>query len=155
MNKKSILLYLMIAILAVACNHVYKKYDKDSFPTYAWKYGQEIVFNPTIDDISKSYKLILGMRHLYGLQLGSLPVTVTSIAPSGKETTRNYELKIKDAADKYIGNCAGDLCDLETVVDENLKFEEPGQYKYIIKHNVQAEKIPGVMEFGLILDAVE
>lgn len=155
MNKKPILFYLIISFLAISCNHVYKEYDKDSFPTYAWKYGQEIVFKPNIDDINKSYKLTLGMRHLYGFQLSNIDVTVTSIAPSGQETTTHYEFKIKDAAGKYIGNCAGDLCDLETVVDESLKFAEPGQYKYIVTHNVQVEKIPGVMELGLILDAVE
>ena len=142
-------------LLTISCNHVYKEYDKESFPTYTWKSGQEINFNPTIEDVNKSYKLTLGIRHLYGFQLSSINVTVKSISPSGKEATKDYEFKIKDSEDKYIGSCGGDLCDLETVVDDNIKFEEPGQYKYSITHNVQADRIPGVMEFGLIIDAVD
>ena len=152
MNIKSILTIFTIVLLTTSCGHVYKEYDKESFPTYSWKYGQEIVFNPSIEDINKSYDLILGIRHLYGFQLSGINVTVKSISPSGKETSKDYDFKIMKSDGKYIGSCGGDLCDLETMVDENIKFEEPGQYKYVITHNVQVDRIPGIMEFGLIID---
>jgi gliding motility-associated lipoprotein GldH len=120
-----------------------------------WKYDQEINFKPIIEDVNKTYKLTLGIRHLYGFQLNSINVTVRSISPSGKESTKDYELKIKDSEGKYISNCGGDLCDLEVMVDENIKFEEVGEYKYSVTHNVQADRIPGIMELGLIIDVMD
>ena len=152
MSIKHLLICSIITLTVFSCSHVYKEYDKESFPTYAWKYGQEIIFNPTIADINKTYKLTLGIRHLYGFQLNSINVTVRSVSPSGKETTKDYELKIKDSEGKYISSCGGDLCDLEVMVEENIKFEEAGEYKYFVTHNVQADRIPGVMEFGFIID---
>ncbi|MBL7870782.1 MAG: gliding motility lipoprotein GldH [Cyclobacteriaceae bacterium] len=152
MRIKSILTFLTIVLLTASCGHVYRKYDKKSFPTYSWKYGQEIIFTPTIEDINKSYNLVLGIRHLYGFQLSRINVTIKSISPSGKEMIKDYEFNILKSDGKYIGSCSGDMCDLEAVVDENIKFEEAGQYKYVITHNVQVEKIPGIMEFGLIID---
>lgn len=147
--------YLVIAVLTIACNHVYKKYDKESFPTYTWKSGQEVTFAPEIDDTRKLYKLILGLRHLYGLQLESVPVTVKSISPSGKQTVKNYTLQIKNTRNENAGSCAGDICDFEMMIDDSLNFEEPGQYKYVVKHNIPSSKILGIMELGLIIDTKE
>jgi gliding motility-associated lipoprotein GldH len=152
---RPISLHLLIALLATSCNHVYKEYDKDSFPTYTWKSGQEVTFTPKIEDPSKRYELILGVRHLYGLQLKSIPVTVTSISPSGVQTAKNYTLQIKNAQNENAGSCAGDICDLEMTVDDALKFEEAGEYKYIVKHNIPSSKILGIMELGLIIDEKE
>ena len=155
MNIKYLLIYSILTLTAFSCNHVYKEYNKESFPTYVWKQGQEISFNPTIADINKRYKLTLGIRHLYGFKLNGIKEPVRSAAPSGKETTKDYELKIKDSEGKYISSCGGDLCDLEVMVDENIKFEEVGEYKYSVTHNVQTDRIPGVMEFGLIIDEMD
>ena len=152
MSKKNILVYLVMAS-TFSCNHVYKEYDKESFPTYTWKSGQEIVFRPTIEDVSKSYSLTLGMRHLYGFQLSSVAVTIKSVSPSGKETTNDYDFQIKDSKNEYIAKCGGDLCDLETVIEDNLRFEEAGTYTYVIAHQAQVNQIPGIMELGLIVDA--
>lgn len=152
--KLKFLLFVFVSFSIAAC-HDYKEYNKESFPTYAWKAGQEIKFHPTIDDISKSYELTLGIRHLFGFQPSSLGIRVKSVSPSGKEVTKEYDFQIRDASKEYIGSCGGDLCDLETVVDEQLRFEEPGQYTFIISHTMNTDKISGVMEFGLILDKNE
>ncbi len=151
MKAKSLLSTLTAILILTGCN-TYKEYDKESFPNYTWDYGQEIVFKPVIENIDKSYNLSLGIRHIYGLRLSNLLVTVKSISPSGKEDTKEYDLKIMDEAGKYIGSCAGDMCDLETLVNESIKFDEAGEYQFIVTHNVQKNRLPGVMEFGLIID---
>jgi hypothetical protein len=33
-----------------------------------------------------------------------------------------------------------------------MKFAKAGAYKFVITHNVQADRIPGVMDLGLIID---
>lgn len=96
--------------------------------------------------------MALGVRHLYGFPLDKITLTIKTVSPSGKESTRDYELAVKDSENNYISKCAGDICDLETIVDANIKYEEPGTYKYLITHSVPADKIPGVMELGLIID---
>jgi gliding motility-associated lipoprotein GldH len=155
MNKKNGLVYAVILLIAFSCNHVYKEYDKESFPSYSWKSGKAITFTPEISDATKTYKLILGMRHLYGFQLNSVSVAVKSISPSGKESVKNYKFIVKDAANNYLAKCSGDLCDLEIVAEEQLTFEETGTYTYIINHIEKSDKIPGVMEIGLIIDELK
>jgi gliding motility-associated lipoprotein GldH len=152
MNIRTVFACLALVSFLGSCNHIYKEYDKQSFPNYIWKSGQKIVFTPRIEDVTKSYKLILGIRHLYGFQLNSLAVNLRSISPSGKETSNTFTLSIKDSENKYLGDCAGDICDLETVVINSIKFEETGTYKFIVTHNLSGKSLPGVMEFGLIIN---
>jgi gliding motility-associated lipoprotein GldH len=152
MNKKEIFVYFSVLLITVSCTHVYKEYDKESFSTYSWDDGKELSFSPKIEDISKSYELSLGVRHHFALNLASFKVNVKIIAPSGKEDSKDYTLTIKDSSNKNIGSCAGDMCDLETVVFDNLKFDETGEYKILISHNESGYRIPGILEVGLIID---
>ena len=144
--------YLLVMLLLLSCNHVYKEYDKASFPVYIWKSGQEIAFSPNIEDIEQTYTLTVAIRHVYGIPASEIGISIRSIAPSGKETINTYNLEIKNSSNEYAGSCAGDLCDLEKMVNENLKFDEPGEHKFIITHNIRGKNIPGIMEVGMIID---
>jgi hypothetical protein len=94
----------------------------------------------------------VGIRHMYGLQFETMSVTVKIIAPSGKEEKQVHDFKLMKGPDQYVGSCAGDLCDLETVVNNNLKFTESGEHQLIVTHNFSGNKIPGIMEVGVIID---
>ena len=151
MNMKSVITSSILFLLATSC-HFYKEYDKKSFPTYSWKDAQEVIFSPTIDDKSKSYQITLGLRHLFALQLKEFDVNIKIVSPSGKETSHDYNLKIRDESTKPIGSCAGDLCDLEAVIIATHRFEEEGEHKIVVSHNEDGYRIPGIMEVGLIID---
>ena len=151
MNSKLAIVFFVFAFSFSSC-HYYKEYDKKSFSTYAWQSDQELLFHPVIEEVDKPYALTLGIRHLFGFEPSSIAVNVKRIAPSGKESTKEYEFQIRDANGEYIGSCGGDLCDLETQVEENIQFEEQGEYIVVITHGHPGMKITGIMEFGLILD---
>jgi gliding motility-associated lipoprotein GldH len=149
MNKNQFVGLLLL--VATSC-HFYKEYDRESFPTYTWNDGQEVIFTPKIEDNTKMYQIMLGLRHHYGFQNRSFGVRIKMISPSGKETSNNYDLRIKDGNNNHIGSCAGDICDLESVIFDDFKFEEAGDYKISVSHNERGYRIPGIMEVGLIID---
>jgi gliding motility-associated lipoprotein GldH len=155
MATRSALKLLLFTLLLTSCDRVYREYDKDSFPTYTWQNGQEVIFNPTIEDVTKSYELVLGLRHVYGLKIRTLAINVRQLSPSGKERSKEYQLKLIDDRGEYIGSCGGDLCDIEVAVESGVKFDEAGKYKYIVTHNMPLDRIPGIMEVGLIINKQE
>jgi gliding motility-associated lipoprotein GldH len=152
MNNKLLVAGGFSLLLLTASCHFYKEYDKKAFSTYSWSDGQEVVFVPKIDDNTKTYQLKLGLRHHYGLQTKSFGVKIKIVSPSGNESSKDYDLKIKDDNNNPIANCAGDLCDLETIIFNELKFEEVGDYRISISHNEKGYRIPGILEVGLIID---
>jgi gliding motility-associated lipoprotein GldH len=140
-----------LVFLLVSCNQIYKEYEKDSFATLSWKRGQQIIFYPEIDDLSKTYELTLGLRHVYGAQIKRMDISVTIVSPSGKEKIRQFSFDVMDDKGEFLASCAGNMCDLEAVVDDELSFSETGKYKFILTHNMDQERVRGVMEFGLII----
>lgn len=153
MKRISVVLLTVVVVLT-SCNHVYKEYDKKTFSSYMWHAGDEVIFSPKIDDVSKSYKLTLGIRHHYGVQFESISVTITTTSPSGKKTSKDLLVQIRSVGGAYVAKCAGDLCDLEMVLDEKFKFDEAGTYTIGVKQN-EAGHVPGIMEVGLIVDEAE
>jgi gliding motility-associated lipoprotein GldH len=147
MNKPLFPIVFLLLITS-ACNQVYKKWEKESFTTLSWKPENGLKFYPEIEDTAATYELTLGVRHMFGSSLERIALMVTAISPSGKEKTDSYTLKLKDEAGNALASCAGNMCDLESVVDPALKFDEPGKYTFVIKPE---ERIMGIMEFGFIL----
>lgn len=81
-----------------------------------------------------------------------MAINVVEVAPSGKETSKEYQLTLMDDRGEYVSSCGGDLCDIEAVIESDVKFSEPGVYNYFITHNMPLERIPGVMEVGFIIN---
>ncbi len=121
----------------------------------SWKSGQAITFSPTIDDIAKSYSLTLGIRHHYALNVEKFGVQIVMTSPSGKEEALDATALIRDTAGEHVGDCMGDICDLEVLVSDGMKFTEAGTYNVTIVHSEDGYQIPGIMEVGLIIDANE
>ena len=143
--------FLSLFLMVTSC-HFYKEYDKKSFPTYSWNDEQEVLFTPKIENTSKHYQIVLGIRHHYGLQSNGFGVKIKIVAPSGKERTSSYDIKIRDGVNKPIGECAGDICDLDTLILNDYEFEEAGEYTVLVSHNEKGSRITGIMEVGLIID---
>jgi gliding motility-associated lipoprotein GldH len=151
MNKLFFLVVFCLLITAISCNQVYKKWEKESFSTLSWKPEKALKFYPEIDDTTKTYELTLGVRHMFGSRLDRVALIVTTVSPSGKEQVKNYTLTLKDEAGNALASCAGNMCDLESVVNPSLKFSEPGKYAFIITPDPASGNIVGIMEFGFIL----
>lgn len=150
MHRRSSLPILSLLLL-MSCDHIYKEYHKESFSTLSWRHGEEISFYPEIEDVSKTYQLTLGVRHIYEARIKRIDVAVQIISPSKKTSVKQYGFNVMDDTGGYLASCAGNMCDLETVVDENLKFTEPGKYQFIVTQNGEQQRISGIMEFGLII----
>ncbi len=140
---------LLVSVAFIGCS-TFKKYDEESFPNYSWEHGQEVEFTPMIEDNSTSYRLGIGLRHFYGMTQASVNINVKYISPSGSTKMEVYDLLIKED-DNYVGSCAGDLCDLETFVNDEIYFAETGEYTLILSHN-ESYKVAGIMALGLIVD---
>jgi gliding motility-associated lipoprotein GldH len=149
---RSSIIILILAAAFISCNHVYKEYDKESFTTLSWRRGQTITFYPEIEDVSKNYNLILGLRHTYGAQIKKMNVLVTMVSPSGQEKNMEYTFDVTDDKGEYLASCAGNICDIETTADEDFKFPETGKYTFILTQNSDLDRVRGIMEFGLIIE---
>jgi gliding motility-associated lipoprotein GldH len=148
---KQRLLLLCFTLFACGCNDIYREYNKNAFEGNVWDQQNPVTFTPKIEDLNQTYDLTLGVRHIYGMQHKSITVRVTTVTPSGKETQKKYKIQIRDEDGDYIGKCAGDLCDVEVTVEDHIKYEEVGTYKYIVYQAMALRRVSGIIEFGMII----
>jgi gliding motility-associated lipoprotein GldH len=149
--KISTVLYLF-SFVFFSCTHTFREYEKKSFGNLVWKEDHKVVFQPVIEDPGKKYHVQVGLRYHIGIQFNAIDVNVNIVSPSGKETSKDYKVVLRDESNKHKGSCAGDLCDLETVVIDSIALDEAGEYKVIVSRAEGGYSIAGVMEVGLIID---
>ena len=142
---------LIISILSCNPNVIYREYNKD-FSTLQWEKGKKLEFTPEIKDISQSYKFTLAFRHVNGFQFKDMSVRITETTPSGKTSSKDYTIHVMKNDHEYLSDCTGDICDLESVIESDKKYNEAGKYLYIIEQTMPVDPLPNVMEFGIILE---
>lgn len=152
MSMKIRLLVPVMCFLLFGCDKVFREYPKSAFANLIWDQDDPVTFYPEIGDTARLYDLAVGIRHAYGFSMKNVPVLVTVTSPSGKITRNRYSVNIKDEKGNYIGRCAGDICDVETVVAEDQRFTEKGKYTVVINHSLVIPRVTGIMEVGLIID---
>ncbi len=152
MQTKNLFLFGFIFLL-LACNpnRIYKSHEKN-LPNHRWHKDNVLEFNPNITDTVSSYRVYLALRHVYGFQHPGMKVKVTTITPSGQKETKTYTFPVFGKEQQYLSDCSGDICDLETVIEEGLVFKESGKYQYLIEHNMDVDPVRNVMSFGLIIE---
>ena len=152
MRSKNFFLFGFIVLL-LACNpnRVYKSHKKD-FPERRWHKSKILEFNPKITDTVSSYRVYLALRHVYGFQHPGMKVKITTVTPSGQKTTKTHSFPVFGKEQQYLSDCSGDICDLETVIEEGLTFKESGEYQYLIEHDMDVNPVRNVMSFGLIIE---
>ena len=153
---KTLRYFLILSVIGLSScdpNVVYQEFDKD-FPDYQWYESKILEFKPEITDTAAKYNVYLELRHVYGFPFENFNVLVTLTSPSGVKIEQDYNYPVMGPEHKYLSDCAEDLCDLKTLIEENVKFTESGTYIYNVKHEMPVDPVPTVMEYGLIVEKV-
>lgn len=151
---KKILITVTVAMSLMACEPEGRIYNehKELSPEVEWLKKDVREFKVPITDNSQPYKMSLSFRYATGYPYQTANVKVTEISPSGKESIKEYELKVREANGDYIGEPGFDIWDSEHLVEPHKTFEETGTYTYVMEQNTPVDPLNFAMEIGLILD---
>jgi gliding motility-associated lipoprotein GldH len=154
---KRVLTILIIALGIFACQSEGRIYEehRELSPELQWLRKDAREFKVPVNDKSIAYNLSLSFRYLEGYEHKAVKVKVTEISPSGIETEKEYDLKVREENGDYIGEVAYEIWDSEHLVESNKKYRETGIYTYVIEHNMPKDPLHSVMEIGVILEKVK
>jgi len=145
---------LVIAISLIACQsegRIYIEHQELS-PEVEWLKKDVRTFKVPVSDNSQGYNMSLSFRYASGYQYQTANVKVTETSPSGKESVKDYALKVREANGDYIGEPGYDIWDSEHLVEANKQYEETGTYTYVIEQNTPVDPLNFAMEIGVVLD---
>lgn len=151
-HSRTIILPLFLALF-VSCDHEYKGYVDDF--DRGWEKDRTVTFRPGIEDSTASYRIDLDLRHVYGFGHRSLKLRTRIESPSGKVRVEESEIQVREKGagqdPEYLGSCSGDICDLRSVLIEDIRFSERGEYRIDIRHRMGSGTLAGVLGVGLVL----
>jgi gliding motility-associated lipoprotein GldH len=152
-------LFTFLAIIAslTSCNtggRIYSK-NQELSPQNRWLKKDSQEFKVSVKDINIAYNLKLTFRYVDGYQYQFAKVKVTETSPGGKNSVKEYNLKVREDNGDYIGEAALDIWDSDHLVEANKKFTETGTYTYLIEQNMPVDPLTSVMEIGIILEKVK
>lgn len=151
--KKLIGIITIVSSL-IACQpegRIYNEHQELS-PEVEWLKKDVREFKVPITNKSQEYNVSISFRYANGYQYKTANIKVTETSPSGKETLKEYELKIREDNGDYLGEAGYDIWDSEHLVEPNKKFEETGTYTYKMEHIMPIDPLNFAMDIGLILD---
>lgn len=155
MHMKSKLTAITMTMISLAAcqpeGRVYIEHQELS-PQLEWLKNDVREFKVPIEDNSQAYNMSLSFRYINGYQYQVAIVKVTETTPGGIETTKEYELKVREDNGDYIGEPGLEIWDSEHLIEPNKTYEETGTYTYVIEHNMPDDPLNFVMEIGVILD---
>ena len=157
-QKQYTKLFLLIATCILlcfglmACHPERKFHERQTIKSSKWEKKQVLDFEINIENNINSYNLVLDLRYFYGYYFNNLVIKLQETSPSGKETTMDFDLVIREKNGDYLGDIAGDFCDLLIPLKNKINYKEKGIYKYRISHIMEENTIPLIDEVGLILE---
>lgn len=151
---KKLFALLLLSVGLVSCEpegRVFSE-NQDLSPELQWLKTDTREFKVSVEKVNSTYDMSLAFRYTTGYRFKVLKVKVTETSPSGKELVKEYELKIRDKNGDYIGEPALDIWDSEHLIESGKKYEEKGEYTYLVEQIMPVDPLNFAMEVGVILD---
>ena len=145
---KKIISTLLLSLLFINCkdeNVIYQEFQEFS-EAHQWQKNENKTFEIEISK-EANYDLNFKISHVYGFQFDNLPLTCIIEDSNGNKETIPFKLGMKDASGKDLGDCTGDICDLDFLVKSNINLKQ-GKYKVIFSHSFKFPYIPNIIGVG-------
>lgn len=150
MKKSDRIIVFLLLVFTFGCKGdktVYEEYKK--FENLSWNRFNIVTFDVPVEDIPTGYDLYLTIRHIPEFTPGKMDINFTYTMPSGDMRSTDKELRFSDNDGNKKSECLGDLCDIEFLLREGLRIQQPGVLKVEIENKHTKLELPGILEVGL------
>ncbi|MGC4040700.1 MAG: hypothetical protein QM710_07945 [Flavobacterium sp.] len=154
MKTKILFLFVALTLLTSCSQHQFSQFDTFGEDNH-WLHNDVKIFEFEIVDDAQLYDVNFRFSHVYGYQFPTVPIRFVIESPDGNKENLSVDLALKDSGGKEVGDCAGDICDLEYPVKNKARLIK-GKYKITVSHDFkEAAYLPNVIGVGLNVDSVK
>lgn len=143
MRISNIIFCLGIALLFIGCGQkpVYsEKVDIGG----SWTYANDLAFEFNIDEIEKTYDLVLELSYGINFNYQNIYVKITTEYPDNKKDEDILSLNLTDGMGMFLGDCNSSKCTIALLLQEKFKFNQVGKYTITIYQNGREEVLEDI-----------
>ena len=156
-SVKMLLVACLVLLGLYACQNlsglgVYEKMQP--VPHYNWDYAFRPEFDIRIQDTGSQYNMYVMLRHNNGYAYSNLWVLITMVKPDGSKQTQRVELPLADTEGRWMGSGIDDIFEHKIPIQQHARFNEPGEYRFILEQNMRVNPLPDIMAVGFRIEKV-
>ncbi len=147
--KPTLLLFSFVFFISCNERFIYSESTSD-FKANQWMKDDVKSFEFD-NETAQNYQLSLNISHVFDYQFERIPLGVGITNPEGKTEVVFFDLILKDAQGKDLGDCLGDICDLEQTFKTNFPLSK-GKYTFTVFHKFGHPYVPNISNLGITIE---
>lgn len=144
--KKTLILFGLMLLLCSCGEHTLA--TANTFADNRWFTKDVQQYKIEVDNDLADASVTISLGHLHADKYTDIPTELTMTYPDGTVAMFSVPLVFTDAAGKPLSDCAGDICDLHTVVKTGLKLPK-GTYVFDLKNKLPVPYLPNIRQAGI------
>ena len=156
MTKISLHITLFISVLAIfsiiACQDTFVYKERKEIPNNSWAYSDSLEYRISVTDTSALYNLYAEFEYADTFPVQNLYLKLFTTFPGGKRVERMRSFDLFDNLGNPAGKRSGGRCTLRTMLQNNVYFNEKGDYKITTEQFTRTSPLPGISGVTLLLE---
>lgn len=152
MNRNSLVKSLFaLSLVIISCGKgiEYEKYA--NVTDYQWDMNDVKSFDVPIQDTTNSFDVFIMLRNNGQYPWRNIHLFVTTTSPAGQQVKDTVEYYLADEMGKWLGSGWGNIWTNQLPYRINVRFPYKGIYEFYIQQGMRNEKLPGVLDVGLMI----
>ncbi len=152
--KSGSILLLVFGFLLCGCESLYFN-ERVEVAGDVWTYGDTKSFSFTVPDTQNLYDISLGIE--YGKDYGyqNVYIELETLFPNGDTLTQPFSMDLADKFGNWLGDCSGDLCHKQSLLQPQTRFEQQGTYQLNFRQFTRKDSLMGIHALELAIQNAE
>ena len=148
-------LFFVFLLGCTACGPtvIYQK-QQDIDPA-GWAYADTLQYPFDIADTSGLYNLFLTLDHRSDFATQNLYVRVHTGFPNGQRLSHRLSLEISDKIGRALGDCQGELCQLDIPIQANAYFDQVGPHYFTLEQFMRTDSLAGIQSVSFRVELAQ
>ncbi len=150
--KTGNLLWAFLLLMFASCGPDVIYEDYVTIPEGGWSKDSMASFNVKIDDVNTYYDIFINVRNKSDYPNSNIWLFIDVTSPEGKTIRDTINCYLADEHGKWIGSGWGDLFLVHYPYRRNVKFAEPGDYRFNIIQGMRYDELEGIHNIGITIE---
>ncbi len=131
-------------LLLMSCGKSYMMNEKVTFDNQEWTYSDTLDFKFSVIDTSKRYNLYLEIDHSKNYAYQNIYMNVFTKYPTGEQKQQRLNLDLAEADGKWKGECSGENCKAQVILQYNAYFNKLGVYYFSFEQLTRDQNLANI-----------
>ena len=155
MNKHKGIYWIFVLAMILACascgpNYVYETSVECS--EEGWPFEQSLEATFEIVDSNVIYNLHLVLEHSTEFPFQNFYTKIHTNFPNGEQITEQLSLELADKRGVWLGDCGGETCELDILIQQGAFFNQLGTYKISVEQFSRQDPLKGIESVHFLLE---